>query len=180
MFSPVFQDSKTAFFTIAETVSGDLNGNYDISRVENCLKRVGLENKLDTLPKGINTVLDKQVDSEGTAFSGGETQKLMMARALYKNAPVLILDEPTAALDPIAESKIYEEYQSMTKGKTSLFISHRLASTRFCDKVVYMEDGQITEIGTHEELLALGKEYSRLYEMQSCWYRDDYGRENNI
>ena len=180
LFSPVFQDSKTAFFTIAETVSGDLNGNYDVSLVESCLKRVGLENKLDTLPKGINTVLDKQVDSEGTNLSGGEMQKLMMARALYKNAPVLILDEPTAALDPIAESKIYEEYQNMTKGKTSLFISHRLASTRFCDKVVYMEDGQITEIGTHEELLALGKEYSRLYEMQSCWYRDDYGRENNI
>ena len=180
LFSPVFQDSKTAFFTLAETVSGDLNGNYDVSRVENCLKSVGLGNKLDTLPKGINTVLDKQVDSEGTAFSGGETQKLMMARALYKDAPILVLDEPTAALDPIAESKIYEEYQSMTRGKTSLFISHRLASTRFCDRVVYMENGEITEIGTHEELLSAGGEYSRLYEMQSCWYRDDYGKEENV
>ena len=180
LFSPVFQDSKTAFFTVAETVSGDLNGNYDVSRVENCLKSVGLENKLDTLPKGINTVLDKQVDSEGTAFSGGETQKLMMARALYKDAPILVLDEPTAALDPIAESKIYEEYQSMTKGKTSLFISHRLASTRFCDRVVYMENGEITEIGTHEELLSAGGEYSHLYKMQSCWYRDDYGKEENV
>ncbi|MBQ8393202.1 MAG: ABC transporter ATP-binding protein [Clostridia bacterium] len=180
LFSPVFQDSKTAFFTIAETVSGDLKGNYNASRVEDCLRRAGLGKKLDSLPKGIHTVLDKQVDSEGTAFSGGETQKLMMARALYKDAPILVLDEPTAALDPIAESKIYEEYRSMTKGKTSLFISHRLASTRFCDRVVYMENGEITEIGTHEELLSLGGEYSRLYEMQSCWYRDDYGKEENV
>ena len=180
LFSPVFQDSKTAFFTVAEIVSGDLNGNYNSSRVEECIRRAGLGKKLDSLPKGIHTVLDKQVDSEGTAFSGGETQKLMMARALYKDAPILVLDEPTAALDPIAESKIYEEYQSMTKGKTSLFISHRLASTRFCDKVIYIENGEITEIGTHEELLSAGGEYSRLYEMQSCWYRDDYGKEENV
>lgn len=177
LFSPVFQDSKTSFFSLAETVSGKLNGDYDASKVEECIRRVGLGQKLDSLPRGIETILDKQVDSEGTVLSGGELQKLMMARALYKNAPILVLDEPTAALDPIAESKIYEEYRNMTKGKTSLFISHRLASTRFCDRVVYMEDGQITEIGTHDELLKLGGAYSRLYDMQSCWYRDDYGKE---
>ena len=98
----------------------------------------------------------------------------MMARALYKNAPVLVLDEPTAALDPIAENEIYLQYRDMTERKTSLFISHRLASTRFCDRILFLKDGKITEEGTHEALIAQGGEYAKLYEIQSCWYRRDY------
>ncbi len=124
------------------------------------------------LPDGIHTKLDKQVNEGGIELSGGEMQKLMLARALYKDAPVLILDEPTAALDPIAESRIYEEYQNMTRGKSSLFISHRLASTRFCDRILYMEGGKIMEEGTHDSLLAAGGEYAKLYEIQSCWYQE--------
>jgi ATP-binding cassette subfamily B protein len=174
LFSPVFQDIKTAFFSLYETVTGQLGGKADEARAEDCLRRAGLGNKLDSLPEGIHTKLDKQVNKGGIELSGGEAQKLMMARALYKDAPMLVLDEPTAALDPIAENEIYLQYQEMTQGKTSLFISHRLASTQFCDRILFLAGGQIAAQGTHAQLLAQGGEYARLYEMQSCWYRDDY------
>ena len=98
----------------------------------------------------------------------------MMARALYKDAPVLVLDEPTSALDPIAENEIYLRYRDMTQGKTSLFISHRLASTRFCHRILFLQDGKIVEEGTHSQLMEKGGVYAKLYEIQSCWYRDDY------
>ncbi|MDE7211525.1 MAG: ATP-binding cassette domain-containing protein, partial [Lachnospiraceae bacterium] len=126
-----------------------------------------------SLTDGIHAKLDKQVNENGIELSGGELQKLMLARALYKDAPVLVLDEPTAALDPIAESKIYEEYKNMTAGKSSLFISHRLASTRFCDRILYLKDGRIAEEGSHDALVAAGGEYAKLYEIQSCWYQED-------
>ena len=138
------------------------------------MRQAGLGDKLDSLPHGIDTRLDKQINTDGIELSGGEAQKLMMARALYKNAPVLVLDEPTAALDPIAENEIYLQYRDMTEGKTSLFISHRLASTRFCDRILFLRDGKITEEGTHDALIAQGGEYAKLYEIQSCWYRKDY------
>ena len=174
LFSPVFQDARPGPFSILENVSARLDGRGDRALAESCLRRAGLGEKLDSLPKGMDTVLDKLLDSEGTDLSGGEKQKLMLARSIYKNAPVLVLDEPTAALDPIAENQIYLQYSAMTAGKTSLFISHRLASTRFCDRILFLKDGQIAEQGTHDELMALGGAYSRLYELQSCWYRDDY------
>ena len=174
LFSPVFQDVQTAFFSLAETVAGEVGSHLDRARAERCMRRAGLGKKLDSLPLGIDTRLDKQVNKDGIELSGGEAQKLMMARALYKDAPVLVLDEPTAALDPIAENEIYLQYRDMTEGKTSLFISHRLASTRFCDRILFLKDGKIAEEGTHSELIALGGEYAKLFEIQSCWYRDDY------
>ncbi len=173
LFSPVFQSIKLPFFSLAEVVSGKEECNTDMELAKQCMIDAGLENKLKSLPQGIRTKLDKQLHKDGTELSGGEAQKLMLARALYKNAPVLVLDEPTAALDPLAEHHIYMEYNRFAKGKTSLFISHRLASTRFCDRIFYLENGRIAEEGNHEELIKLGKEYARLYEMQSCWYREE-------
>ena len=104
-------------------------------------------------------------------FSGGEAQKLTLARALYKNGLALILDEPTAALDPIAESRVYEEYNRMSEGRTSMFISHRLASTRFCDRIILLEDGRIAEEGSHDELMALSEKYGEMFDIQSHYYK---------
>lgn len=172
LFSPVFQDVRTAYFSLAETVSCQPDGTADESRVEQCLREAGLGEKIDSLPLGLHTRLDKQINEDGTELSGGELQKLMLAKALYKNAPILVLDEPTAALDPISENEIYLKYNQMTAGKSSLFISHRLASTRFCDRILYLEDGRIAEEGTHDALIKEGGKYAELYEMQSCWYRE--------
>ncbi len=178
LFAPVFQDVRTGFFSLAETVSALPEAQTDMARVEECLMLAGLGDKIATLPEGIHTPLDKQFHKNGMELSGGETQKLMLARALYKDAPVLVLDEPTAALDPIAESRMYEEYHRMSAGKSALFISHRLASTRFCDRILVLDGGQIIETGTHETLLAASGKYSELYALQSCWYRDE-GNESD-
>lgn len=176
LFSTVFQDVQGGFFSIAETVSGQITGQGDEDRIWECLRLAGLEKKIKSLSGGIHTRLDKQLHEDGIDLSGGEKQRLMLARALYKDAPVLILDEPTAALDPVAESMLYQEYQSLTRGKTSLFVSHRLASTQFCDRILYLKKGRVTEEGTHRELVAMGGEYAELYEKQSCWYQNEKGR----
>lgn len=173
LISPVFQEIKTAFFSLAETISGKYTAETDLKKAEECMRQAGLGAKVDMLPDGINTKLNKQVNKDGTELSGGEVQKLMLARALYKDAPLLILDEPTAALDPIAESRIYAEFNAMAANKTSLFISHRLASTSFCDRIILLSNGSIAEEGTHRELIAAGGKYKELFDMQSCWYKDN-------
>ena len=178
LFSPVFQNIKTAYFSLGETVSAAIGKDYDRERAEFCMRQAGLGEKLDSLPLGLDTKLDKQVNENGIELSGGEMQKMMLARALYKDAPMLVLDEPTAALDPLAESEIYQQYQSMTNGKSAVFISHRLASTRFCDRILYLENGTVTEEGTHEMLVRKKGRYAELFEIQSCWYRDDFGKED--
>lgn len=173
LISPVFQETRTAFFSLAETVSGKSTAETDLEKAETCMRQAGLGAKIDALPDGIHTKLNKKVYENGTELSGGEAQKLMLARALYKDAPLLILDEPTAALDPIAESKIYNEFNVMAKNKTSLFISHRLASTSFCDRIILLENGNITEEGTHQELMGANGTYKGLFDIQSCWYKED-------
>ena len=170
-FSAVFQEYSELDVTVAENVAQAVEG-IDRDRVADCLEKAGLTEAVEKLPQGMDTHVGRQVYLDGVLFSGGETQRLMLARALYKDGPVLVLDEPTAALDPIAESDMYQKYSEMAAGKTSVYISHRLASTRFCDRIVFLKDGCITEEGTHEELLALGGDYRALFEVQSRYYRE--------
>ena len=167
----VYQEFSILDMTIAENVAQRIEG-IDEGKVWNCLKLAGLSNFVHSLPKGLQTHVGRNVYTDGILLSGGQTQRLMLARALYKGGPILVLDEPTAALDPIAESDIYQKYSAMSGGKTSIFISHRLASTRFCDRILYLADGTIAEEGTHEELLKMGGAYAELYEIQSRYYQE--------
>ena len=143
-----------------------------MERVKECVKNAGLEETIPQFPDGLGTNLGKALHDDGIELSGGQEQRLLLARALYKDASILLLDEPTAALDPIAENDMYLRYDAITRGRTAVYISHRLASTRFCDRVLFLKDGQIAEAGTHEELLALGGEYAALFEVQSRYYRE--------
>ena len=171
LFGAVFQDISVLPVTVAENVAGADIDNIDMDRVYDCLKKAGIYDKVMSLPEKENTRLVKSVYENATEFSGGQTQKLAMARALYKNASVLLLDEPTAALDPIAEQEMYLNYADFSKGKSSVFISHRLASTRFCDRIIMIENGTIAEEGTHAELMEQGGKYAELFELQSSYYR---------
>ena len=178
LFSAVFQDVFLPPFSVAETVSLQPAGRTDRARVESCLKKVGLWEKIASLPHGIDTPMTRETEEQGVVLSGGQRQKLLMARALYRDAPVYILDEPTAALDPIAESETYEQFRTVAEGKTVLYISHRLASTRFCDRIVLLENGRAAEEGTHDTLLRSGGRYAELYELQSRYYREKGAAEN--
>ena len=172
LFSVVFQDIALMAFTIEMNVTGCVEEAIDKERLENSLKRAGLWEKIEKLEKGTKTYITQTLDDGGVLLSGGETQKLLLARAIYKEGPILVLDEPSSALDPIAESRMYEEYIRLTEGKTSLFISHRLASTKFCDRILLLEKGKIVEEGSHEELLEKKGRYRELFDIQSYYYQE--------
>ena len=178
LFSAVFQDFSVLDVTIAENIAQtDENINSDM--MKRCIGQAGLTEKIDSLPDGVNTHLGK-VFEDGINLSGGELQRLMLARALYKNAPIIVLDEPTSALDPIAESEIYNKYSELTDGRMAIYISHRLASTRFCDRIILIAEGSIDEEGTHDELIARKGHYADLFEIQGRYYRKggaDYEKE---
>lgn len=178
LLSVVFQDASLLSFTIGMNVSGELPEAVDKGKVKNVLQAVGLWEKVEKLPQGMETYITRDLDEGGVQFSGGETQKLLVARAMYRNGPILILDEPTSALDPIAESKLYEEYNNMTKEKTAVFISHRLASTKFCDRILLLENGRIAEEGSHEELMEQRGHYRELFDIQSHYYKEGTVAEN--
>lgn len=171
MFSAVFQNFSLLAGTIATNVAQDSEG-IDMERVKACVRKAGLSGKIESLKDGYETYLNREVFEDAILLSGGETQRLMLARALYKDAPFIVLDEPTAALDPIAESEMYQKYNEMTGGKSSIYISHRLASTRFCDRIIMIMDSGIGEEGTHEELLMKGGKYAELFEVQSKYYKE--------
>ena len=177
LFSPVFQNVEVLAFPIAENVSMKQTENTDIDKAYSCVAEAGLQEKIDSLPKGILTELLKVVDEEGVDFSGGEKQKLALARALYKNAPIVVLDEPTSALDAIAEQRLYQSFDKMIGEKSAVYISHRLASTRFCDKVAMFKDGEMIEYGAHEELMEQNGEYAHMFELQAQYYQEE-GEEN--
>ncbi|QVK17137.1 ABC transporter ATP-binding protein [Mycoplasmatota bacterium] len=169
----VFQEVETLAFAIAKNVAASKERNIDHDKLWKSLELAGLKNKIESLKNKEQTYLTQYLDKDGILLSGGEMQKLMLARALYKNAPIMILDEPTAALDPLAEAELYEKYNDLTKEKTSLFISHRLSSTKFCDQILYLENGEIKEDGTHEELMKINGMYANMFKIQSHYYKDN-------
>lgn len=179
LFSAVFQNSGVLPVSVADNIALNITGDVDTERMWNCIRWAGLEEKIRCLPQGADTCLNKRIAEQGTELSGGQLQRLLLARALYKDAPVLVLDEPTAALDPLAEQAVYEQYRRFTADKTAVFISHRLASTRFCDRIILLENGRVAECGTHEQLLALGGKYAELFHIQSRYYQKGKGSEEN-
>jgi ABC-type multidrug transport system fused ATPase/permease subunit len=173
LFSVVFQEIFLMPMSVARNVSAATEQNTDKNRVQEVLELADLMKKTESLSQGMDTRLLKSVFEDGIDLSGGEMQKLALARALYKDGKALILDEPTAALDPIAENHIYQEYSRMTGGRTSVFISHRLASTRFCDRIIFLENGCIAECGSHDALMEQGGKYHEMFEVQSHYYKEE-------
>ncbi len=168
-FTAVFQTSSILPTDIAENIYQD-DPNPDTDKMNECIRLAGLEEKIKSLPDGLNTHYTKELYNDGILLSGGEQQRLMLARALYRNSPIMVLDEPTSALDPLAEADMYERYNSLCKNKTSVFISHRLASTRFCDRIILLSGGKIAEEGTHASLLAKNGIYTELFNTQAKYY----------
>ena len=175
LFAPVFQDFKLFGFTIGENVitkDRELFTEEETKRLEELLNLVDLDGLIQKKEKGIDTTIFRFFEEDGIEPSGGEQQKLAIARALYKDAPVLILDEPTAALDPIAEYEVYRQFHTLVGDKTAFYISHRLSSCRFCDRIAVFDEGRIAEYGTHEELVKIpGGIYAGMFEAQARYYR---------
>jgi len=168
IFSVVFQDFNLFGYTIAENIAVDTE--FDEEKVLNCLEEVGMRERVEKMDNGINSYLYKSVE-EGIEISGGEAQKIAIARALYKDSPIVIMDEPTAALDPLSELEIYENFNKMVEDKTAIYISHRMSSCKFCNNIIVFEDGNIVQKGTHKELLEDAKGlYHKLWDAQAQYY----------
>lgn len=176
LFSAVFQDISLMPYSIAENIAATTEKDeIDFEKVKNSIEIAGLKERVDALPLGVDTPFNKNINEDAVDFSGGEKQKLALARAIYLERPMLILDEPTAALDPIAENEMYMKFNEISRGQTAMFISHRLASTRFCDRIIHLENGEIIENGTHDELIAANGKYAMMYGLQSKYYSDSEG-----
>ncbi|MSU03493.1 ABC transporter ATP-binding protein [Tissierella sp. DSM 105185] len=171
LLSVVFQDIKIFPFNIRENIS--FSNTFDEIKLNESIEQSGLKDKIQSLEKGVETNMLKILDEEGIELSGGENQKLAIARALYKNGKILIMDEPTASLDALAENRLYESFDKLISGKTAIYISHRLSSTRFCDKIAFIENGQLQEYGTHDELMKLDSLYANMFNIQSRYYKED-------
>ncbi len=173
LFGFVPQNFSLLPVSIAKNIASAMeNEEIDRARLEKSIELSGLSEKIASLPMGAETPLNRQINYDGVELSGGETQKLLLARLLYKNPLCIVLDEPTAALDPIAENRVYQRYNEIAENATSVFISHRLASTRFCDRIFLLDGANFAEVGTHEQLMAAGGKYRELFEVQSKYYKD--------
>ena len=172
LYSAVFQDVNVLAFSIRENVGCVANGVND-ERALTALEKVGLGDKVKGFEKGLDQMMLKVIDEDGTDFSGGERQKLSIARGLYKDAPMVIMDEPTAALDALAEAEIYENFSELVEGKTAVYISHRLASTRFCDKIALFDADGLSEYGTHDELMEKKGKYYDMFVIQGKYYQEE-------
>lgn len=177
VFAPVFQTVELFAFPLAENISMQAPDETDAKKAEECLQAAGLKEKLEALPKGVKTEVLKVIYDDGVDFSGGEKQKIALARALYKDAPVVVLDEPTAALDAVAESRLYEDFDKLIGGKTAVYISHRLSSTQFCNHVAMFSGGEMVEYGTHKSLLEQNGEYAKMFRIQAQYYMEESGEE---
>ena len=175
LISVVFQDFQLFSFSIKDNVI--LNQPENEERIEYALEKSGLSEKIEGLEKGIDTIIGREFDEDGLEFSGGEGQKLACARAYYKDSPIMILDEPTASLDPISECQLYERFNSILENKTAIYISHRLASVKFCNKVAMFADGRLAEYGTHESLMEQNGLYAEMFTKQAEYYRGDTKHE---
>ena len=174
LFGVVAQEYNLLPISIAQNITAAENdGEMDHEKLDRCLKLSGFGDKVGTLARGIYTPLNRRMNPDGIELSGGEAQKLLLARLLYRDPLCVILDEPTAALDPIAEDRIYRKYNEVASRTTSIFISHRLASTRFCDRIFLLDGAKLAECGTHEELLKQNGKYRELFDVQAKYYRED-------
>ena len=172
IFSVVFQDFKLFALPLGQNVA--TAQHYDVARAADCLQKAGFSDRLARMPKGLDTCLYKDLDEDGVTISGGEAQKIAIARALYKDAPFIVLDEPTAALDPVAEAEIYAKFNEIAGDKTAIYISHRLSACKFCDEIAVFDHGEVVQQGTHEELLGEpdGK-YYELWNAQAQYYTEE-------
>lgn len=178
LFGFVPQNYKLLPVSLARNIASAMTDDeIDREKLDYCIEMAGLTEKIASLPNGAQTPLNREVNRDGIELSGGETQKLLLARLLYKNPPCIILDEPTAALDPIAENRMYHRYNEIAAHATSVFISHRLASTRFCDRIFLLDGANFAEVGTHDELMAAGGKYRELFDIQSKYYREGVNKD---
>lgn len=175
LFSVVFQDFSLFSFSLGQNVAASVE--VDKEKAKACLYKAGFGDRLEKMPRGLDTCLYKDFEEEGVEISGGEAQKIALARALYKDAPFIVLDEPTAALDPIAEYEVYSKFNEMVEDKTAIYISHRLSSCRFCDSILVFDEGEIVQRGSHEELVSdVQGRYHELWQAQAQYYREDESR----
>lgn len=172
LFAPVFQNVEIFAFPLSENISMKRSEQTDNAYSEQCARKAGLGDKLDSLTNGISTEMLKVIHEDGVDFSGGEKQKLALARALYKDAPIIVLDEPTAALDALAEYKLYKNFDGIIQNKSAIYISHRLSSTRFCDRIAMFKSGEMVEYGSHEELISRSGAYAEIFEIQAQYYKE--------
>jgi ATP-binding cassette subfamily B protein/ATP-binding cassette subfamily C protein len=171
LLSVVFQDFKLMAFSVKENIALENSEQLEDSKILDTLKKSGLDNDISKLERGIHTPVYKTFEKEGIEFSGGQSQKLVISRAIFKDSPIVILDEPTAALHPIAEYDIYSKFNELIGDKTTIYISHRLSSCRFCDKIAVFHNGEIVQYGTHDELIAQnGSQYETMYMAQAQYY----------